>query len=322
MAFDRYNSIENLYKQDCIYDCGPVVITEKLHGTNIGLQMCDGALTLHGRNRDFVTFNSDEEWREGKTVENDGYGFTAWLRSRFTNLYNQCLYLQNNWGLFHLYGEFFGGGIQKGVDYGTERQFRTFDVARVNKQGERTEWATWRDARCIGLFLGLLPVPTLYTGEPNLDVFKSFYENNSAVAKELGVETFPNICEGIVIKPLQEALDKFGNRVIVKMKNEKFAEAASQAKTKEAKDPEERRAAKEFAETYVTPARVDHAIQALFEDCGIEATSMKETGYVIKQVQADLLKEVGDELDAAGKGDALKFAASEAARLYKERILG
>lgn len=101
MEFEKFQKIPRLYK--------PIVITEKIDGTNAQVTITeDGDLVVGSRNR-FIK------------VGDDNFGFAQWCE-------------ENKEGLLQLgpgthYGEWWGRGIQRG--YGMEdRKFSLFNVGR------------------------------------------------------------------------------------------------------------------------------------------------------------------------------------------------
>jgi len=108
-----------------------------------------------------------------------------------------------------LFGEGFGGKIRKaGATYGPTQDFILFDV-NVNEH-----WLKREDVLEISKYLGVPVVPSLGTGTLNDGLEKvqagltSHWGNFEA--------------EGIIARPVGGFLDRWGNRIIVKIKAKEF----------------------------------------------------------------------------------------------------
>jgi len=114
MEFKKYGKIENLSRRSDVLD-HECVVTEKIHGTNMrAMWDHDHGLVLGGRNHIF--------YQDGARVDGlSDYGFTDYmlaLGERHLDVYDRHIF----------YGEWYGPGVQKGVRYSKEKQFRVFDV--------------------------------------------------------------------------------------------------------------------------------------------------------------------------------------------------
>jgi len=164
--------------------------TEKVDGTNIRLvHDADGGITYHGRkNASQVppALGAYLEWFIGERKER------FW--SAFTGKY------------VVLYGEGFGAGIQKGGDrYADAPSFVLFDVNVGGVYLERC------DVEKIATDLDLPVVPIVGRGTlgdlvktVKIDSMKSAWGDFTA--------------EGLVAKPSTELCNRFGNRIITKLK--------------------------------------------------------------------------------------------------------
>lgn len=107
IEFRAFPKIPRLFR-----DC---VITEKIDGTNAAVVVADdGTVSAQSRNRSI-------------TVDDDNYGFAAWVT-------------RNAWPLVSIlgpgyhYGEWWGGGIQRG--YGLAKDDKRFSLFNVARWGE------------------------------------------------------------------------------------------------------------------------------------------------------------------------------------------
>jgi Rnl2 family RNA ligase len=313
---NKYNSIENLYKVNEIMAIPEVYIEEKLHGTNTRIGIDEfGNITPGGRNLEFNTFTQDEI-KSGCIIytkhPDDSYSFTHFL---LTNGYLEKL-AQRDWNGITIYGEFIGPGIQKGVSYGTEKQFYVIDI--YDDSLER--WFHRDNVESICNSLGLKVVPCLYRGKPDIEIFNQWYQANSTVGFNNGVEG-ENICEGIVVKPLVPCTtDRFGNRLIAKYKNEKWAEKAKQKVND--KEPTDNTAYNHLVAVYVNHNRLDHVIQHLTEDGKITSVNLTAAGEVVREMINDVMKEADQEdlfgIDPKRVG---KFIGPATIKLFKEKLI-
>jgi Rnl2 family RNA ligase len=130
------------------------------------------------------------------------------------------------------FGELFGGAyphpdikrdynsmtVQKGVYYSPSNLFYCFDVkinGRILTETEKGHLCTvvgifWDEPLFEGTFEECLNYPNLFP---------------TTISKRLGLPDIENnICEGVVIKPIEVKRSWAGGRVVFKNKNEKFAE--------------------------------------------------------------------------------------------------
>lgn len=108
-----------------------------------------------------------------------------------------------------LYGEGYGGKIQKGSAYRQDKSFILFDILRDGKV-----WASWDELTAMGPVLGCDTVP--YLGRWDLPTIiaacKVGFPSQIGTAQS----------EGIVARPIDTLFDKYGQRVIIKLKTKDF----------------------------------------------------------------------------------------------------
>jgi Rnl2 family RNA ligase len=299
-GFVKYQHLESLTKPECqnIFLQPEVVCTEKIHGTNARVGLVEGTVRIGGRNQDHT---NDEQ---GDSV----MGFVKWVRE--SALANRIsVFFRGDNIIF--FGEWFGSGIQKGVNYGKEKQFRVFDV-RLNGK-----YQDWDDVVRFSNAIGLRTVPELYRGFPKLDIFDKLLDVQSTVAKELGVETENNLHEGIVIKPTKSIINEnTGQWLITKYKAARWSERKSE---KEKKDfvplPND---VHTFADEFVTDTRLEHVMDHL-RDQGIIVTSLDETPHVLKEMNLDILREGKTEIDKLTADGAVEW--KQVSKLINNRTL-
>lgn len=106
------------------------------------------------------------------------------------------------------FGEGYGAGIQKGGAYREDVSFILFDVLVEDV------WLERENVEDIAKSFGLEIVPIIFTG--NLQKGVDFVKTNPK--STIGSANM----EGLVARPESEILDRFGNRVIVKIKCRDF----------------------------------------------------------------------------------------------------
>lgn len=204
---DRYASIKNVFKRD--RDIGRIIhgdfslpefeylqvckwiFTEKMDGMNIRVLLDGNLISFRGRsNTAHLPGPLRTHLRDTFDVEN--------IRDEFTP-YGESLCL---------YGEGMGAGIQKGTKYGPNQFFTLFDV--MTEYG----WATRRDVVDLATHLRVPVVPVVLEGTL-ADAIKFV---------ELGVKSVHGdfFAGGLVGKPDLELRDRYGGRIICKIKHRDF----------------------------------------------------------------------------------------------------
>jgi RNA ligase (TIGR02306 family) len=173
-----------------------VVITEKIHGTNFRFGYGGKRRFYYGTHRtnlqdcrSWFTRLRDFLLRRSVVNSNPGFG-NPWSRAvEQYDLESKCKDARE----YIFYGEIFGPGIQAGFDYSfTEPDIRIFDVYNP-KTGE---WLDYYERYGLVCSIGLLPVPSLYSGEFSLQRVKQLAEEASWFDGGLR--------EGVVVESLAE----------------------------------------------------------------------------------------------------------------------
>lgn len=200
---NEYHKIYNIYKRDVLTNClikgnyyDPYVeflknldwvATEKVDGTNIRIQ-----------------WNGKELKFGGKT---DNAQLHAGLVKRLNDLFEDKKELfAEKFGEYPvcLYGEGYGAGIQTGGCYKNEKDFVLFDVW-INGN-----WLNRGEVEGIAQMMGLEMVPIVKIA-PLEELVK-------VVEGGLKSSWGDFIAEGVVARPMFELKNKFGERLIVKIK--------------------------------------------------------------------------------------------------------
>lgn len=243
--FKKYPSIEGADRTKVIdyivqlgFDQIPWQVGLKVHGANFGI-MTDGK-------------TMEATKRSGFIVPDDGafYGYQNVMATYQQRIFDFYRFLKDVFPLLDiltLYGELFGGKyghpdvpndphgtmVQKGVDYCPHNDFFLFDIKVddlfVNK--------CYTTIACNDHgFIGNVP---LFQGSFR-DCLQYPNEFPDPLHKKWNLpEIEGNICEGVIIEPEEPKFFQSGSRIILKNKNEKFAEKASHRKQRKIQAPHE-----------------------------------------------------------------------------------
>lgn len=304
MNFKKYNSIENSFDEEFVGKVkGQIpadqiyVVQEKVHGANTCF-LCDG---------------TDIQFAKRTAIVADGeifYDYESLMdehRERVLALTRDVMNTDPDVEQVCIFGELFGGKyahpdvekvknatlVQKGICYCPGHGFYGFDIYLQTADGGR--FLDVEHTNALFENHGFFYARTLFSGtldeclaHPNAFI--------THIPEWLGLPPIEdNICEGIVIRPVVPLFLRSGNRVLIKSKNERFAEKKGVKKSRPAFD-----AAAEYSdelndliselERYINPARLDNVISHIgevdmFKDFG------KVTGLLAKDAFEDFMKE-------------------------------
>lgn len=197
----RYESIKNIFKRDpetrkpiwgkfsmsefeYLQDC-EWTWTEKLDGMNIRIILDDG-VKFRGR--------SDKAQIPRRLLQHLGC-----LQDKLDieAIPSMCFY-----------GEGIGAGIQKGGRYGSEQRFVLFDIKTF------CNWTGQDQMLEIASDLGFETAPPIFKGT----ISRALSMVRLGLVSVLG----DFFAEGLVGRPVPELLDRYGNRIIVKIKHRDF----------------------------------------------------------------------------------------------------
>lgn len=229
MEFKKYNSIENSYQDDFIssiveqgYGDHDFIVQEKVHGANISF-ITNGQTIIAAKRTELIPDN--EQFFNSNLVQEK-------YTDKIINLF-KAVSEKYNTKTLTVFGELFGGGyphpdiakdetaklVQRGIYYCPINDFFAFDIMLDNERYMDVETASQ-------LFesFGFIFARTLFKGTlkdcltfPN--EFKTTIPHNYGLPQLDG-----NLCEGVIIRPLQPLFLHSGSRVLIKNKNEKWAE--------------------------------------------------------------------------------------------------
>lgn len=205
-----------------------------------------------------------------------------------------------------VFGEAYGGSQQgMSATYGKELRFIAFDI-QVGKH-----WLVVPNMAELAASLGL-DVVHFEEGPTELAWLDAQRDAPSVQAKRNGVlEDKPR--EGVVLRPPFECIKNNGDRVISKHKGDAFNERATVQKVV---DPEKLKVLEEataIADEWVTQHRLEHVLQKLPQDIGMEQTKV-----VIAAMVEDVTREAAGEIvDSSGARSAI---GKKTAQMFKQHL--
>ncbi|OWP85058.1 hypothetical protein BWK59_02130 [Flavobacterium davisii] len=238
MEFKKYNSIENTYQKTVLeqiikheFETKEYVVQEKVHGANFAFYT-NGIEVKIAKRSDFIQAN-ENFYNAQKVAEN--------YHNRIKNLFHSVKEIMPNTQFISVFGELYGGHfnhpevptvagaikVQKGIDYNPENDFYAFDIKVDNLHFLNVELAN-------ELFdkNGFFYAKTLFKGSLT-DCLKYPNDFNSLIPEWLGLPSLENnVIEGVIIRPVEALFFGNGSRVLLKNKNEKWAEKGKSDKPK------------------------------------------------------------------------------------------
>lgn len=296
--FEKYSSLENHYNGkfiEKIRNAGfdvtePWVAREKIHGTNFSIIIERDAVTCAKRTGPILPAE-------------DFFGYEIVLK-KYNDSIKAVQHTIKEGSSMQIFGEFAGGGIQKGVDYG-EKDFYVFDILVKTAEGTNQFVDDYMMEQICNTF-GFKLAPLLGRGKfddliqlPNmLDVVVNDY--NKLAEEDLlqaNRKVWPvvvaedNIAEGYVLKPCYPKFFPNGARVAIKCKNSKFSEKAKSDKPIKAKAvlTDVDKVALSTLAAYATLNRVNNVISKIGQ------VGPKDFGKVLGLTVQDILEEAGRE---------------------------
>lgn len=280
MEFKKFNSLENTYRQNLIdklqyegKDGGEWIVTEKIHGANFSF-WCDG--------------NEVRVASRSQFVDGTFYNCQAVINRYSDKILSFC---KENDKQIVVYGELYGSGVQKEVNYG-ERDFVAFDVHCLwSGSPEHKEYAV-----NICEQIGIPFVPIIFKGSLS-DCLKVNNTFESLLTPD-GYEE-ENISEGLVIEPVDPAWFNNGSRVYFKNKTQSFSEKKRQPKEQQVFELSEQESAlmNELL-TYNTEQRVSNVISKLGN------ITNKDFGKILGLTVQDILDDFAKETERSPKVEA------------------
>lgn len=314
LEFKKYSSIENSFNREFMER----VMAEMPADLEYVVQE-----KVHGANTSFLCDDNEVKFAKRTSVLAEGENFYEYAllldtyKDRVLSLYGKVKAKYPEITHISVFGEMFGGRyphddvkvshklslIQKGVCYTPEHEFYGFDIYLF--QDENNRFLPVDEVNKLFEAEGFFYAKTLFRGTL-AECLKYPNAFESKIAEWLGLPAIEdNICEGVVIRPVEPMYLRNGSRVLIKNKNERFSEKKS-AKTRNKlfAEPvpysEALKALLPEVEVYVTENRLSNVVSHIGEvhfpkDFG------KVMGLFSKDVLDDFLKEHGSAYTALDK---------------------
>ena len=204
-AFHRYTEIENRHSfPDVIEEGEEVVVTEKVHGTNVRLGHVlgeDGPMLVCGSHNLRIERGRNSTYEMPLSM--------ACVETLLTSFEPR---IEDGKAVDEviLFGETYGPGVQKGFTYGVDKsEFRAFDIA---VDGEYLNWDAFIEL-CDRF--GVPVVPVLYRGPFDAGVVGEMLTGPTTLEGD-------HIREGVVIRPVVERFNQHTDRTILKWKSDDY----------------------------------------------------------------------------------------------------
>lgn len=292
--FKKFSSLENTYRQkeiDQIVNQGfadqPYIVTEKVHGANFSFILTEESITTDNVG-EVSTINIRCAKRTG--LIEDGEKFFNYLpvlekyRKGLEELFKYCQDTRNA-KVVTVFGELFGGNIQKGMCYPLEQDFVAFDLVVDDVARNKT----------IAFYLlnnfsiPIVPVIGIY------DSLQEALKVNESFTSKLIREGFDGAdkhkeAEGVVIEPETATHTKDGGRIYLKKKTKRFLESGGNKIPKPQPElSQEVMSALTTACSYITEPRFEAVCSKIGE---VTITDIgKVTGLTTKDVIDDMVKD-------------------------------
>ena len=316
VQFKKYTSIENTFDKDFVErirdevpDKQEFVVQEKVHGSNTCF-ITDGETVSFGKRTGFV--EAGEKFYDHEKLferyEQKVIALFSIVKERISGLKTLTIF-----------GEMFGGRyphpdvkndsktvvIQKGVFYCPNHEFYAFDLYVTTENTGR--YLAVDEANAFFERGGFFYAKTLFRG--TLDQCLK-YPNDapSQLAEWLGLPPLEdNICEGIVIRPVEPTYLSNGARVLLKNKNARFAEKKAIKKRApklfvEPSYSEMLNTLLPVVEQYITENRLNNVVSKIGH-ISVPKDTGKLIGLFSKDILDDFLKEHSGNYAAIEKSE-------------------
>lgn len=218
--FSKYTDIENIQNFDTVFQDGDiVVITEKIHGSNIRFGWLPIEINYKNGNifgilrSLFKKYILRQKWEFVYGSHNVQIQFEGDDTFYGANIYARVLSQYDVKRLpkgFIFYGEVYGKGVQD-LEYGCDGlELAVFDI-----RGMDGKYVDYPALKPVCHAFGLPTVPEMYVGEFSEEVLKSCTEGNSWICTN-------QIREGCVVKPVMEVNHPRIGRKILKSINPEY----------------------------------------------------------------------------------------------------
>jgi hypothetical protein len=266
-----YLHIDNLYRNTEILDDEQVYELEKVHGTSAHIR-------YDGPGQPLVLFSGGAKAHEFQALFDLGA-----LQVKLENEFGAAKAI--------VYGEAFGGRVQKMPQYGPSLRFVAFDVYTHDM------WMDVPEASKVCSRVGLDFIPWSKISS-SLEAVNSARDAMSTISLTKDAHR-----EGIVIRPLHERNGSNGKRLIAKHKRPEHSEMASYREL-DGERMLEIQTAKAVAAEFVTANRLVHVLDKLPDGCPRKV--------ILDAMYNDIKREAAGEYDATIPENDIRFWVSKA----------
>lgn len=218
--FTKYTDIENIQNFDTVFEDGDmVVITEKIHGSNIRFGWLPIEINWRSRNifgilrSLFRKYILREKYEFVYGSHNVQLQFDSDKGYYDKNIYSEVLKKFNIGNLpagYTFYGEVYGKGVQD-LEYGRDE----LDIVIFDIKDDEGKYLQYHLLVSLCLLQKLPIAPELYVGEFHMEDMKSFTQGSSTICEN-------QIREGCVVKSLVEKNHPRIGRMILKSINPEY----------------------------------------------------------------------------------------------------
>lgn len=297
MEFRKYNSITNHFEKSGLAKWLKIypelyneqyIIQEKIHGSNFSIwfENCDIGVDIKYANRTAFLDITDRFFDYQLALQNEK------VEKLINNIVNKIK--KDNIKELVIFGELYGGRIQKGVYYSDQKHIKFFDM-RIDDVylpfKETEEFFKKMESEDL-----LVPKIAIVN---SLDEALEFVPEFNTLLSDKEFEGLDNICEGVVIKTYNKVFtNKDGSFFYIKNKNEKYWEkhTLKRPNQKDYTMCDTANELKDIFQTYITENR----LYSVFSKYG-QIESVKEIGKYIslltEDAKKDFLKEYEDKFN-------------------------
>jgi Rnl2 family RNA ligase len=288
---------------------GQYVVQEKVHGSNVCF-ITDGQTVQFAKRTGLV--EADEKFYDYTELferyKPKALGLFQRLKAKYSDIESLLIY-----------GEMFGGNyphrdvkkhpatsaIQKGVYYSPVHEFYGFDLCIST--AENTRYLPVNEINELFEKEEFLHAKTLFQGTLNecLEYPNAF---PSRIPEWLNLPAIEdNICEGVVIRPVEPLYLRNGSRILLKNKNSRFAEKKA-VKNRPSTPPAEQTGSEalislfDIVESYITENRLNSVVSKIGE-VSVPHDFGKLMGLLSKDILEDFLKEHENEYSLLEKNE-------------------
>lgn len=292
--FRAYSSIENSYRGKDVgrirneeFDKVEWVALEKVHGANFGLWIIDGKIVPSKRS---------------SFADGSFYGCQSVVEA----MGPLVLKLAEH-GVTVVYGELFGGGIQKGVNYGAKR-FAAFDMKIGDQFVDYDKFVELCDLvglpRCVEIARGS---------------FDDILAIDPAFPTKMSDCGATDIAEGFVMKPVKNSYLRLGDRIILKKKSPGFSERTSEKTPRPPKEPltELQKSIFDAAQAYICDERIESATSK-FGECDFNPVLTEVLSDIYRELEKDGL----DSLDLSSYNSVRQEMCNLLAPMIRKQMFG